>query len=88
MGWQQTSSMSQDSTLTRLGLDPTGTLTNSNTTSASSVSDAVNASSNLLLRKKFAKKGRTISSTITQSYNQSNSTGNQYTVSTFMQMET
>ncbi len=79
LGWQQTNSISEDSTLTRLGLDPTGALTNSNTTAASSVSDAVNASSNLLLRKKFAKKGRTISSTITQSYNQSNSTGSQYT---------
>jgi hypothetical protein len=79
LGWQQTSSTSQDSTLTRLGLDPTGALVNTNSTAASSVSDAVNASSNLLLRKKFAKKGRTISSTITQSYNQSNSTGNQYT---------
>ena len=79
LGWQQTSSTSVDSTLTRLGLDPTGALTNSNNTLSSSISDAINASSNLLLRKKFAKKGRTISSTITQSYNQSNSTGSQYT---------
>ncbi len=79
LSWQQTSNSSQDTTLTRTGLDPNGAITNSNTTAASSISDAVNASSNLLLRKKFAKKGRTISSTITQSYNQSNSTGNQYT---------
>ena len=79
LGWQQTSSNSDDSTLTRLGLDPTGALINSNATASSNISDAVNASSNLLLRKKFAKKGRTISSTITQSYNQSNSTGSQYT---------
>jgi hypothetical protein len=70
LSWQQTSNSSQDSTLTRTGLDPNGAITNSNTTAASSISDAVNASSNLLLRKKFAKKGRTISSTITQSYNQ------------------
>ena len=79
LGWQQTSSTSEDSTITRLGLDPSGAITNSNNTLSSSVSDAINASSNLLLRKKFAKKGRTISSTITQSYNQSNSTGSQYT---------
>jgi hypothetical protein len=79
LSWQETSSSSQDTTLTRTGLDPNGAITNRNTTAASSFSDAVNASSNLLLRKKFAKKGRTISSTITQSYNQSNSTGSQYT---------
>jgi hypothetical protein len=79
LSWQQTSSSSEDTTITRLGLDPNGSITNRNTTSATSISDAVNASSNLLLRKKFAKKGRTISSTITQSYNQSNSTGSQYT---------
>lgn len=79
LSWQQTSSSSEDTTLTRLGLDPNGAITNRNTTAATSISDAVNASSNLLLRKKFAKKGRTISSTITQSYNQSNSTGSQYT---------
>ncbi len=79
LSWQQTSSSSEDTTLTRLGLDANGAISNRNTTAASSISDAVNASSNLLLRKKFAKKGRTISSTITQSYNQSNSTGSQYT---------
>ena len=79
LSWQETSSSSQDTTLTRTGLDPNGAITNRNTTAASSFSDALNASSNLLLRKKFAKKGRTISSTITQSYNQSNSTGSQYT---------
>ncbi len=79
LSWQETSSSSQDTTLTRTGLDPNGAITNRNTTAATSMSDAVNASSNLLLRKKFAKKGRTISSTITQSYNQSNSTGSQYT---------
>ena len=79
LSWQETSSSSQDTTLTRTGLDPNGAITNRNTTAATSLSDAVNASSNLLLRKKFAKKGRTISSTITQSYNQSNSTGSQYT---------
>lgn len=79
LSWQQTSSSSEDTTLTRIGLDPNGAITNRNTTAATSLSDAVNISNNLLLRKKFAKKGRTISSTITQSYNQSNSTGSQYT---------
>lgn len=79
LSWQETSSSSEDSTITRLGLDPNGVISNRNSTTASSNADAVNASSNLLLRKKFAKKGRTISSTITQSYNQSNSRGSQYT---------
>jgi hypothetical protein len=73
---QQTTNYSEDSTQTYL---TNGSLLNSNTTIASSASDAVNAASTLLLRKKFAKKGRTISSTITQSFNRSNSTGNQFT---------
>jgi hypothetical protein len=76
LGLQQTINYSEDSTQTYL---TNGNLLNSNTTIASSASDAVNAASTLLLRKKFAKKGRTISSTITQSFNRSNSTGNQYT---------
>jgi hypothetical protein len=76
LGLQQTTNYSEDSTQTYL---TNGNLLNSNTTIASSASDAVNAASTLLLRKKFAKKGRTISSTITQSFNRSNSTGNQYT---------
>jgi len=79
LSWQKTSSASEDTTFTRSGLDANGDITNRNTTAATSISDAVNVSNNLLLRKKFAKKGRTISSTITQSYNQSNSTGSQYT---------
>jgi hypothetical protein len=76
LGLQQTTNYSEDSTQTYL---TNGSLLNSNTTIASSASDAVNAASTLLLRKKFAKKGRTISSTITQSFNRSNSTGNQFT---------
>jgi hypothetical protein len=76
LGLQQTTNYSEDSTQTYL---TNGSLLNSNTTIASSASDAVNAASTLLLRKKFAKKGRTLSSTITQSFNRSNSTGNQYT---------
>jgi hypothetical protein len=76
IGLQQTTNYSEDSTQTYL---TNGSLLNSNTTIASSASDAVNAASTLLLRKKFAKKGRTISSTITQSFNRSNSTGNQFT---------
>ena len=76
LGLQQTTNYSEDSTQTYL---TNGNLLNSNTTIASSTSDAVNAASTLLLRKKFAKKGRTLSSTITQSFNRSNSTGNQFT---------
>jgi hypothetical protein len=76
LGLQQTTNYSEDSTQTFL---TNGNLLNSNTTIASSASDAVNAASTLLLRKKFAKKGRTLSSTITQSFNRSNSTGNQFT---------
>ena len=76
LGLQQTTNYSEDSTKTFL---TNGNLLNSNTTIASSASDAVNAASTLLLRKKFAKKGRTLSSTITQSFNRSNSTGNQFT---------
>ena len=76
LGLQQTTNYSEDSTQTYL---TNGNLLNSNTTIASSASDAVNAASTLLLRKKFAKKGRTLSSTITQSFNRSNSTGSQFT---------
>ena len=76
LGFQQTTNYSEDSTQTYL---TNGNLLNSNTTVSSSASDAVNAASTLLLRKKFAKKGRTISSTITQSFNRSTSTGNQFT---------
>jgi hypothetical protein len=76
IGLQQTTNYSEDSTQTYL---TNGNLLNSNSTIASSASDAVNAASTLLLRKKFAKKGRTLSSTITQSFNRSNSTGNQFT---------
>jgi hypothetical protein len=76
LGLQQTTNYSEDSTQTYL---TNGSLLNSNTTISSSASDAVNAASTLLLRKKFAKKGRTLSSTITQSFNRSNSTGNQFT---------
>jgi len=76
LGLQQTTNYSEDSTQTYL---TNGNLLNSNTTISSSASDAVNAASTLLLRKKFAKKGRTLSSTITQSFNRSNSTGNQFT---------
>jgi hypothetical protein len=53
LGLQQTTNYSEDSTQTYL---TNGNLLNSNTTIASSASDAVNAASTLLLRKKFAKK--------------------------------
>ena len=58
---------------------PDGTPTNGTATKSSNVSDATNISNTLLLRKKFAKKGRTISSTITQGYNESLANGSQYT---------
>lgn len=52
-----------------------GKLVNASQTTSSNQTDAFNASGNLLLRKKFAKKGRTISSTITYGYNESSSNG-------------
>ncbi len=58
---------------------PDGTLTNASNTKSASVTDAYNISNTLLLRKKFAKKGRTLSSTITQGYNNSLSNSSQYT---------
>ena len=58
---------------------PDGTRTNSNKTHASSATDATNFNNTLLLRKKFEKKGRTISSTLTQGYNESLSNGSQFT---------
>ena len=76
LGLQQTTNYSEDSTQTYL---TNGNLLNSNTTIASSAYDAVNAASTLLLRKKFSKKGRTLSSTLSQSFNRSTSTGNQFT---------
>jgi hypothetical protein len=60
-----------------------GTVNNRAITNSTNTTDALNASSNLLLRKKFAKKGRTISSTITNSYNESTSNGTQFTEQLF-----
>ncbi len=62
---------------------PDGTLTNSNSTNSASLTDAVNITNTLLLRKKFVKKGRTISSTLTQGYNNSTANSNQYTEQLF-----
>lgn len=73
---QHNTSNSESTTSTFL---PDGTPTNGTATKASSVTDATNISNTLLLRKKFAKKGRTISSTITQGYNESLSNGSQFT---------
>lgn len=56
-----------------------GTLTNATASNGSNISDASNFSNTLLLRKRFAKKGRTISTTITQGYNESLSNGSQFT---------
>ena len=73
---QHNTSNSESSTSTFL---PDGTPTNGTLTKASSVSDATNIANTLLLRKRFAKKGRTISSTITQGYNESLANGSQFT---------
>ncbi|MEN9697923.1 MAG: hypothetical protein RLZ56_1344 [Bacteroidota bacterium] len=60
-----------------------GTLTNANTTNSYSVNDATNFGHTLLLRKKFQKKGRTLSSTLTQGYNSSTANSYQYTEQLF-----
>jgi hypothetical protein len=73
---QHNTSNSESTTSTTL---PDGTPTNGTATNSSSVSDATNISNTLLLRKKFEKKGRTISSTLTQGYNESLSNGSQFT---------
>ena len=62
---------------------PDGFKTDSTNTNSNSVSDAVNISNTLLLRKKFAKKGRTISTTITQGYNNSSANSSQFTQQLF-----
>jgi len=73
---QHNTSMGESSSSTLL---PDGTLTNASKTNSSSTSDAVNISNTLLLRKKFIKKGRTLSSTLTQGYNNSTANSSQYT---------
>jgi hypothetical protein len=74
---QHNTSFGETSSVTLL---PDGTtVTNSSKTNSTSVTDAVAISNTLLLRKKFVKKGRTISSTLTQGYNNSSSNSNQYT---------
>jgi len=77
---QHNTSVSNSETVTSL---TDGTITNEAVTNATNTTDALNASSNLLLRKKFAKKGRTISSTITNNYNESTSNGTQFTEQLF-----
>ena len=73
---QHNTSVGESSSNTYL---PDGTPTNATVTKSNSISDAVSVSNTLLLRKKFAKKGRTISSTITQGFNQSSANSSQYT---------
>jgi hypothetical protein len=74
---QHNTSFGETSSVTLL---PDGTtVTNSSKTNSTSITDAVAISNTLLLRKKFVKKGRTISSTLTQGYNNSSSNSNQYT---------
>jgi hypothetical protein len=77
---QHNTSLRIDTTTTSLSDDR---ITNQAITNSTNTTDALNASSNLLLRKKFAKKGRTISSTITNSYNESTSNGTQFTEQLF-----
>jgi hypothetical protein len=57
---------------------PDGTLANISQSNTTGVTDALNASGSLLLRKSFARKGRTLSSTITMGYNNSNGDNNQF----------
>jgi hypothetical protein len=73
---QHNTSNSESSTNTFF---PDGKPINTTSTNASNVTDATNISNTLLLRKRFVKKGRTISSTITQGYNESLTNGSQYT---------
>ena len=80
IGSSNNSSFNESSSETFL---PDGTKTNSNATASSSATDAINFNNTLLLKKKFVKKGRTISSTITNGYNTSNSNGEQYTTQEF-----
>ena len=73
---QQNTSNSESTTNTIL---PDGTPTNATATKSSSITDATNITNTLLLRKKFQKKGRTISSTLTQGFNESIANGDQFT---------
>lgn len=73
---QHNTSNSESTTNTTL---PDGTPTNATATKSSSISDATNINNTLLLRKKFQKKGRTISSTLTQGFNESIANGDQFT---------
>lgn len=51
---------------------------NNGSSESMTVADGMNFSTNMLLRKKFAKKGRTLSASIDVQYNHSNSKGTQY----------
>lgn len=56
---------------------------NEGITNTNSNANAVNFTNTALFRRRFAKKGRTLSATITNAYNNSTSTGDQYTKNTF-----
>ena len=73
---QHNTSNSESITTTTL---PDGTPTNATATKSSSISDAISINNTLLLRKKFQKKGRTISSTLVQGFNESIANGDQFT---------
>jgi hypothetical protein len=56
-----------------------GAMLNEGTSASSTHSDALNFNGNALLRKKFAKKGRTLSGTLSMAYNNSTQNGSQNT---------
>jgi hypothetical protein len=56
---------------------------NDGITNTNSNANAVNFTNTALFRRRFARKGRTLSATITNAYNNSTSTGDQYTKNTF-----
>ncbi len=63
--------------------DTKGVRLNDGTTDSKTHADAFNFGGNALFRKRFAKKGRTISSTVSLVYNESKQNGDLYTRNTF-----
>ncbi len=77
---QQTDTRSTSSYVSQ---DTKGVKLNDGTTDNSAHSEAFNFAGNALYRKRFKKKGRTISSTVGMAYNDSKQDGSQYTRNTF-----
>lgn len=71
------------STSDYMSVDNKGIKLNSGMTDSRTHSDAFNFGGNALLRKRFQKKGRTLSSTISLGYNDSKQSGDLYTRNTF-----